>query len=132
MDAFVQLVPLGPAHGLPTKLELPHLREAQLERRRCGGARAGVGARISLNRVAVIAERGFDALVSGVLALSNISIVEARLATRDDGIVVDRLQVVDSLRGGPIDGDRWPKVTSNQPSPREGGTRSGERFEVSA
>jgi [protein-PII] uridylyltransferase len=62
----------------------------------------------------VAADRtGLLAIVSGVLALSNISIVEARLATRGDGVVVDRLQVVDSLKSGPIDGDRWPKVMAN-------------------
>ena len=62
----------------------------------------------------VAADRtGLLAIVSGVMALSNISIVEARLATRSDGVVVDRLQVVDSLRSGPIDGDRWPKVVAN-------------------
>jgi len=64
--------------------------------------------------VLVAADRtGLLAMVSGVLALSNISIVEARLATRDDGVVVDRLQVIDSLKSGPIDGDRWPKVMAN-------------------
>ena len=63
--------------------------------------------------VLVAADRtGLLAIVSGVLALSNVSIVEARLATRDDGIVVDRLHVVDSLRSGPIDADKWPTVMS--------------------
>ncbi len=64
--------------------------------------------------VLVTADRaGLLAMVSGVLALSNISILEARLETRTDGVVVDRFNVVDSLNEGAIDGERWPTVLAN-------------------
>ena len=53
---------------------------------------------------------GLLSLVSGVLALSNISILEARLATRSDGAVVDRFHVEDSVQAGSVPADRWKRV----------------------
>jgi [protein-PII] uridylyltransferase len=58
--------------------------------------------------VVVTADRpGLLAVVSGVFALSNISILEARLATRTDGAVVDRFHVEDSMQGGSVPPERW-------------------------
>jgi len=68
----------------------------------------------SSDLVLVTSDRsGLLTIVSGVLALSNISIVEARLATRNDGVVVDRFHVVDSLAGGVVDPERWTNVLAD-------------------
>ena len=64
--------------------------------------------------VLVTADRaGLLSMVSGVFALSNISILEARLATRTDGVVVDRFNVEDSLQGGVVEAGRWGNVLTD-------------------
>lgn len=64
--------------------------------------------------VVVTADRpGLLAITSGVMALSNISIIEARLTTRRDGAVVDQFLVVDSLTRRPVDAERWTAVLTN-------------------
>lgn len=48
--------------------------------------------------------------VAGVLALHNVSILDARLATRDDGVAIDTFHVGDALRTGGIGKSRWPDI----------------------
>lgn len=52
---------------------------------------------------------GLIALVAGVLALHNLSIVEARFFTRSDGVALQALQAVDALSNAASD-DRWGRV----------------------
>ena len=56
---------------------------------------------------------GLLLVAAGVFALANVSILEARLATRDDGVVIDRFNVEDSRVGGTVDAARWFDVVAD-------------------
>ncbi len=53
---------------------------------------------------------GLLSLVAGVLALHNVSVLDARFLTRSDGIVIDSLYVADGLGTGMVGKARWPAV----------------------
>ena len=53
---------------------------------------------------------GFASLVSGVLALHNLSVVNARFNTRSDGVAIDTFDVVDALSSTEVDAGRWERV----------------------
>lgn len=71
--------------------------------------------RATADRVTIVGRDipGFAAVVTGALALNNVSVVHARFNTRDDGVAIDTFDVVDALRGGQIEDGRWPRVTSD-------------------
>ncbi len=48
--------------------------------------------------------------VAGVLALHNVSVLDARLATRADGVAIDTFHVADALGTGGIGKARWPDI----------------------
>ncbi len=52
---------------------------------------------------------GLIALTSGVLALHNLSVLGARFFTRDDGVALQALHVVDAL-GNDVVPERWARV----------------------
>ncbi|HEY7296126.1 MAG TPA: HD domain-containing protein [Dehalococcoidia bacterium] len=52
---------------------------------------------------------GLIALVSGVLALHNLSVLGARFFTRADGVALQSLHVIDAL-GNPVAAERWARV----------------------
>ncbi len=52
---------------------------------------------------------GLLATIAGVLALANVSVLDARLFTRADGLTVDTFRVEDAL-GGPLEPGRWDRV----------------------
>jgi [protein-PII] uridylyltransferase len=61
----------------------------------------------------VVATRDRPALlatVAGVLALRNLTILEARAVTRRDGVAIDTFRVADALGSDMIGQGRWPAV----------------------
>ena len=48
--------------------------------------------------------------MTGVLAIHNLSVLEARVVTRSDGIALDTFRVQDSLGSDMIGQGRWPGV----------------------
>ncbi len=54
---------------------------------------------------------GFASVVTGVLALNNLSVVHARFNTRDDGVAIDTFDVVDALRTPGVTQERWTRVS---------------------
>lgn len=54
---------------------------------------------------------GFASIVTGVLALNNLSVVHARFNTRDDGVAIDTFDVIDALRTQGVTEDRWSRVS---------------------
>lgn len=64
----------------------------------------------------VVVGRGspsFHRLVAESFAANGIDVLEARLATRVDGIVVDGFRVRDDRTGGPVPAARWDRVGSD-------------------
>lgn len=64
----------------------------------------------------VVVGRGrpsFRRLVAESFAANGIDVLEARLATRVDGIVVDGFRVRDDRTGGPVPAARWDRVGSD-------------------
>ncbi|MFN8555813.1 MAG: ACT domain-containing protein [Dehalococcoidia bacterium] len=61
--------------------------------------------------VIVVAEDrpGLLAIMSGVFALHNVSVLDGRFYTRADGVVLDSFHVADAL-GGVIEDPRWNRV----------------------
>ncbi len=55
---------------------------------------------------------GLIALVSGVLALHNLSVLGGRYFTRVDGVALQSLHVIDAL-GNPIAPERWRRVAAD-------------------
>lgn len=53
---------------------------------------------------------GLLATIAGVLALHNLAVLEARVATRPDGVALDIFRVVDARGGDMIGPARWPGV----------------------
>ncbi len=56
---------------------------------------------------------GFLAAVAGTFALHNVSVLDARLVTRPDGVVMDTFHVTDSLEEAEIPADRWKLVEAD-------------------
>ncbi len=77
-----------------------------------GEVRLDVDHRFPVSSV-VLATRdraGLLAAVAGVLALHDVSILDARLATRDDGVAIDTFHVADALGTGGVGKARWPDI----------------------
>jgi [protein-PII] uridylyltransferase len=53
---------------------------------------------------------GLLATITGVLALHNLAVLEARVATRADGLAMDTFRVIDALGSDMIGQARWPAV----------------------
>jgi [protein-PII] uridylyltransferase len=53
---------------------------------------------------------GFRGAVAGVLAANGIDVLEARMLSRSDGIVVDTFHVRDDRTGGSVSNDRWART----------------------
>jgi [protein-PII] uridylyltransferase len=51
--------------------------------------------------------------MAGVLALHNISVLDARLESRADGVTLDVFHVADALGSGMVGKARWPAVRSD-------------------
>lgn len=56
---------------------------------------------------------GLLAMVSGVLAVNLVSVLEARLMTRSDGVAIDLFTVADALNRDSIDAERWTLVETS-------------------
>ena len=71
--------------------------------------------RLEPDRVTIVGRGlpGFASMVTGALALNNVSVLHARFNTRDDGVAIDTFDVVDALRGGQVDDSRWSRVSSD-------------------
>ncbi|MGH8959345.1 MAG: ACT domain-containing protein [Acidimicrobiia bacterium] len=68
------------------------------------------GAPVSNLVVAARDRPGLLATVSGVLALHNLSVLEARVVTRADGVAIDTFRVVDARGSDMVGQGRWPAV----------------------
>jgi len=53
---------------------------------------------------------GLLVAVAGVLALHSVSVLDARLSTRDDGVAIDTFHVADALGTGGVGKARWPDI----------------------
>ncbi|MER3419959.1 MAG: hypothetical protein C4290_05280, partial [Chloroflexota bacterium] len=79
-----------------------------------GGVRVDVRAGTAATNVVVVAHDrpGLLAVLSGVFALHNVSVLDGRFFTRADGIVLDSFHVVDAL-GGTIEERRWARLRAD-------------------
>ncbi len=55
----------------------------------------------------------FRQTVAAVFAAHGIDVLEARLGSRSDGVVVDRFRVRDDRTGGPVPDERWDRVRTD-------------------
>lgn len=62
--------------------------------------------------VAAIDQPGFLVAVAGVMAMHAIEVLDARLWTSGEGVVVDTFHVEDASAGGCVPEDRWERVRS--------------------
>jgi [protein-PII] uridylyltransferase len=69
----------------------------------------------TVNRVTIVGRDipGFASVVSGVLALHNLSVVNARFNTRRDGVAIDTFDTVDALRSDEVETARWNRVSKD-------------------
>jgi [protein-PII] uridylyltransferase len=79
-----------------------------------GGVRVDVRPGAAATSVVVVAHDrpGLLAVLSGVFALHNVSVLDGRFFTRADGVVLDSFHVEDAL-GGAIDERRWARVRAD-------------------
>jgi [protein-PII] uridylyltransferase len=68
------------------------------------------GAPVSSLVVAARDRPGLLATVAGALSLHNLSVVEARVVTRNDGLAIDTFRVVDARGADMVGQGRWPGV----------------------
>ncbi|MGQ0850014.1 MAG: ACT domain-containing protein [Actinomycetota bacterium] len=68
------------------------------------------GAPVSTLVIAARDRPGLLATVAGVLSLHNLNVLEARVATRSDGLALDTFRVEDALGSDMIGQGRWPGV----------------------
>ena len=82
-----------------------------------GEVRVAVDARDEVTSVVVatVDKPGVLSVVSGVLALHNITVLDARVSTRSDGVAIDSFAVVDALGGGSIPQERLDGFQSALP-----------------
>jgi [protein-PII] uridylyltransferase len=74
---------------------------------------------------------GLIALTSGVLALHNLSVLGARFFTRDDGVALQSLHVVDAL-GNAVTPERWARVERDLQAALTGRLPLAQRLEEKA
>lgn len=55
----------------------------------------------------------FRITVAEAFAANGVDVLEARMASRVDGVVVDSYQIRNDRTGGPVDGDRWSQVCAD-------------------
>ncbi len=84
--------------------------------------RLGVSGDSGIPTVVVVAldKPGLLALVSGVFALHGLNVLEARIATRSDGIAIDTFRVEDALGENRIDPADWEEVRNDLRAALEG------------
>jgi [protein-PII] uridylyltransferase len=68
------------------------------------------GAPVSTIITAALDRPGLLATITGVLAIHNLGVLEARVVTRSDGLALDTFRVQDSLGSDMIGQGRWPGV----------------------
>ena len=68
------------------------------------------GAPVSTIITAAPDRPGLLATITGVLAIHNLAVLEARVVTRSDGLALDTFRVIDSLGSDMIGQGRWPGV----------------------
>ena len=68
------------------------------------------GAPVSTIITAARDRSGLLATITGVLAIHNLAVLEARVVTRSDGLALDTFRVIDSLGSDMIGQGRWPGV----------------------
>jgi [protein-PII] uridylyltransferase len=68
------------------------------------------GAPVSTIITAAQDRPGLLATITGVLAIHNLAVLEARVVTRSDGLALDTFRVIDSLGSDMIGQGRWPGV----------------------
>ncbi|MFP3914213.1 MAG: HD domain-containing protein [Actinomycetota bacterium] len=76
--------------------------------------------------------RGFHRIVAETFAANGIDVLEARLASRRDGVVVDRFLVRDDRTAGPIPTDRWDGVRRDLEAALAGDLDSGSKVAARA
>jgi [protein-PII] uridylyltransferase len=69
-----------------------------------------LGAPVSTIITAAQDRPGLLATITGVLAIHNLAVLEARVVTRSDGLALDTFRVQDSLGSDMIGQGRWPGV----------------------
>jgi [protein-PII] uridylyltransferase len=79
-----------------------------------GDVRVDVRPGTAATNVVVVAHDrpGLLAVLSGVFALHNVSVLDGRFFTRADGVVLDSFHVEDAL-GGSIDDRRWARLRAD-------------------
>lgn len=68
------------------------------------------GSPVSTFLVAARDRPGLLSVIAGVLALHNLNVLEARVATRSDGVALDTFRVEDALGSDMVGQGRWPGV----------------------
>ncbi len=68
------------------------------------------GAPAATVTAAALDRPGLLALISGILALHNLAVIEARVATRSDGVALDVFRVIDARGADMVGASRWPGV----------------------
>jgi [protein-PII] uridylyltransferase len=71
------------------------------------------GAPVAIFTVVARDRPGLLATVTGVLALHNLAVLEARVATRPDGVALDTFRVIDARGGDMVGPARWPGVRAD-------------------
>lgn len=66
----------------------------------------------TMDRVTIVGRDipGFASVATGVLALHNLSVVNARFNTRSDGVAIDTFDVIDALGSDNVEAARWDRV----------------------
>jgi len=79
------------------------------------------GAPVSTIITAAQDRPGLLATITGVLAIHNLAVLEARVVTRSDGLALDTFRVIDSLGSDMIGQGRWPGVRESLEKAAVGG-----------
>lgn len=95
-----------------------------------GLCEVGVRADSPLESAVVVGPAGGDgrARVGETFAAHGIDVVEARMATRDDGMMVDTFRVRDDRTGGVVPPERWEGVRADLVESLSGGPGAGPRL----
>ncbi|HEU4320694.1 MAG TPA: HD domain-containing protein [Acidimicrobiia bacterium] len=75
---------------------------------------------------------GFRRLVASAFAANGVDVLEARMLTRGDGMVLDAFVVRDDRAGGRVDEDRWHRVESDVESALAGAVDTEEKVATRA
>ena len=75
---------------------------------------------------------GLLAMVAGVLALHGLNVLEARIATRSDGVAIDTFRVEDSLREKRVEPADWDQVRADLSAAAQGEMELASRLAAKA